>query len=219
MADDLNTQTEKALAPIQLYDASGPQPLADERNYRFLQELFDKKAIDPVANYAYNVRDVVQRKNNDLSTYGAFIDIGTIDPNEASVAYKSIYDDAIKNSKKLSDTDKIIYMSEPWNSPHGILTLLHEFRHKAFEENPKLKNFVDKNAKEFANKYKIDAYEEILTRFMDVKYHDDEVSKDWLRNKFNANLYDENKKFQDKIYKDIEKVENILKEKTDENNR
>ena len=45
MVDDVNTQTEKALAPIQLADASGPQPLADERNNQFLQELFDKKYL------------------------------------------------------------------------------------------------------------------------------------------------------------------------------
>ena len=60
MVDDVNTQTEKALAPIQLADASGPQPLADERNNQFLQELFDKKAIDPIANSAYDVKSVVQ---------------------------------------------------------------------------------------------------------------------------------------------------------------
>ena len=52
MVDDINTQTEKVLEPIQLYDASGPQPLADERNNQFLQELFDKKTIDPIANSA-----------------------------------------------------------------------------------------------------------------------------------------------------------------------
>ena len=34
---------------IQLADASGPHPLADESNYEFLQKLFDAKEKDPLA--------------------------------------------------------------------------------------------------------------------------------------------------------------------------
>jgi len=32
---------------IQLADASGPQPLSDESNYKFLQQIFDAKEQDP----------------------------------------------------------------------------------------------------------------------------------------------------------------------------
>ena len=55
-------------------------------------------------------------------------------------------------------------------------------------------------------------YEEILTRFMDIKYHDDEKAKEWLRTKFTANLLsDKNEFFQHGIYEDIEQIEDILR--------
>ena len=45
---------------IQLADASGPHPLADESNYEFLQKLFDAKEKDPLAKAGYDVDAVFQ---------------------------------------------------------------------------------------------------------------------------------------------------------------
>ena len=96
MVDDINTQTEKALEPIQLYDASGPQPLADERNNQFLQELFDKKAVDPIANSAYDVKSVVQSDKDWISAHGLYTsDLSTWQDSDKAL-YKKMYEDVIK---------------------------------------------------------------------------------------------------------------------------
>ena len=214
MVDDINTQTEKVLEPIQLYDARGPQPLADERNNQFLQELFDKKTIDPIANSAYDVKSVVQSKKDWLSTHGLYTsDLSTWQDSDKAL-YKKMYEDVIKTSPRLSEKNKAIYMSQPWNTSDGVLTVLHELRHKAFDENPVLSRVIKKKQEVMLKKYGKTIggkYEEILTRFMDVKYHDDEKAKEWLRTKFTANLYDKNESFQHGIYEDIEQIEDILR--------
>jgi len=236
MANDINTQTDRALEPIQLYDASSPHPLSDERNYQFLQELFDKKQKDPIANYAYNVQDVVQSERDWLNVSGTYIpDLKSLD-SPISDTYDKIYSHIIKISPRLEEKNKAIYMSKPWNAPEGILTVLHEFRHKAFDDDPTLTKVIQKKRKMMSEKYGIDIggrYEEILNRFMDIKYHDDERAKEWLRTKFTSNrfdkvysvkqeeffdwplpsrnLYDENEDFQHGIYEDIEQIEDILR--------
>ena len=45
---------------IQLADASGPQPLSDESNYKFLQQIFDAKEREPLAKKGYDVDAVFQ---------------------------------------------------------------------------------------------------------------------------------------------------------------
>tara|TARA_R100000789_G_scaffold68065_1_gene63947 strand:+ start:34 stop:696 length:663 start_codon:yes stop_codon:yes gene_type:complete len=214
MVDDINTQTEKVLKPIQLYDASSPHPLTDERNYQFLQELFDKKEIDPIANYAYNVQDVVQSEEDWLSAKGVHIPNLKSFDKPISDVYDQIYEHIIKISPRLKEKNKAIYMSEPWNTPGGVITVLHEFRHKAFDDNPTLKKVIQKKREViFENYGKVigGKYEEILNRFMDIKYHDDEGAKEYLRTNFNVNLYDKNEDFQHGIYKDIEQIEDILR--------
>jgi len=220
MVDDINTQTEKALAPIQLADASGPQPLADERNNQFLQELFDKKAIDPIANSAYDVKSVVQRQDNNLSARGLYTsDLSSFNNNRN--LSKEIYNDIIKTSPRLTEKNKAIYMSAPWNTSDGVETVLHEFRHKTFDENPLLNKIIKKNQErilaKYDDEYLADQYEEILTRFMDIKYHDSERAKEYLRTYYTANFIDNNQDFQQSIYEDIEQIENILRLQQEEN--
>jgi len=220
MVDDINTQTEKALAPIQLADASGPQPLADESNNQFLQELFDKKAIDPIANSAYDVKSVVQRQDNNLSARGLYTsDLSSFNNNRN--LSKEIYNDIIKTSPRLTEKNKAIYMSAPWNTSDGVETVLHEFRHKAFDENPLLNKIIKKNQErilaKYDDEYLADQYEEILTRFMDIKYHDSERAKEYLRTYYTANFIDNNQDFQQSIYEDIEQIENILRLQQEEN--
>ena len=209
---------EKKLEPIQLYDASGPHELADKRNNKFLQELFDKKEKDPVAKSVYDVKSVVQRKKDDLDVHGTFIkDVKSFN---TEGLYKEIYNDIINNSKKLSKTDKAIYMSEPWNTSTGVETILHEFRHKAFNDNPSLKNVIKKTQNFILKKYDdetlAEEYEEILTRFMDIKYHNDERAKEYLRTYYTANFIDDNKSFQKIVQNDIKEIENILNKKKKE---
>ena len=220
MVDDINTQTEKALEPIQLYDASGPQPLADERNNQFLQELFDKKAVDPIANSAYDVKSVVQRQDDNLSARGFYTsDLSSLN-NNRTIA-KEIYNDIIKTSPRLTEKNKAIYMSAPWNTSDGVETVLHEFRHKAFDENPLLNKVIKKNQErilaKYDDKYLANEYEEILTRFMDIKYHDSERAKEYLRTHYTANFIDNNQDFQQSIYEDIEQIEDILRLQQEEN--
>ena len=59
---------------IQLADASGPQPLADESNYEFLQKLFDAKEKDPLAKAGYDVDAVFQilEGKKGYRTYGVY---------------------------------------------------------------------------------------------------------------------------------------------------
>jgi len=220
MVDNVNTQTEKALKPIQLYDASGPQPLADERNNQFLQELFDKRAIDPIANSAYDVKSVVQSDTDWLDAEGMYannlssLDNNNIDNND-TIIKKQIYDDIIKISPRLTEENKAVYMASPWNTSDGVETLLHEFRHKAFDENPLLNEAIKKNQErivlEYGDKSLAGEYNEILTRFMDIKYHDSESAKEYLRTFYNINFIDDNQDFQQSIYKDIEQLEDILR--------
>ena len=54
---------------IQLEDASGPpiHELSDKRNYEFLNKLFKMKELDPFAKEGYNVDNVYQLMDKDLS--------------------------------------------------------------------------------------------------------------------------------------------------------
>ena len=216
MVDNVNAQTDKVLERIQLYDASGPQPLADERNYKFLQELFDKKEIDPLAKYGYDVHSIVQSTKTDwkLEAPGFHLENlkGLDDPNIP--VHKKIYDEIIKVSPRLSETNKAIYMHEPWNTPDGILTALHEFRHKAIDDNPKLQELINKNSKIWDKNTGIGNFEELLIKSMDLFYHDSEQAKSYLENKYKkhgVNLLEQ--PWVMKFFEDTKKeMENILQE-------
>ena len=122
---------------------------------------------------------------------------------------------------KTAEKNKAIYMSAPWNTSDGVETALHEFRHKAFDENPLLNRVIKKNQErilaKYNDKYLANEYEEILTRFMDIKYHDSERAKEYLRTYYTANFIDNNQDFQQSIYEDIEQIEDILRLQQEEN--
>ena len=216
MVDNVNAQTDKVLERIQLYDASGPQPLADERNYQFLQELFDKKEIDPLAKYGYDVHSVVQSTKTDwqLDAPGFHLEnLKGLDDPDVPV-HKKIYDEIIKVSPRLSEKNKAVYMHEPWNTPDGIFTVLHEFRHKAIDDNPKLQELINKNSKVWDKSTGIGDFEELLIKSMDLFYHDSEQAKYYLENKYKkygVNLLEQ--PWVMKFFEDTRKeMENILQE-------
>ena len=52
---------------------------------------------------------------------------------------------------------------------------------------------------------------------MDIKYHDSERAKEYLRTYYTANFIDNNQDFQQSIYEDIEQIEDILRLQQEEN--
>jgi len=167
---------------IQLADASGPHPLADESNYKFLQQIFDAKERDPLAKAGYDVDAVFQilEGKKGYSAYGAYGSDLAQQPDtnlnkvERNFLYKSDYEDLDRLNPKMSKANKGVVMMEPFNTEQGVLTLIHEFRHKAIDDNPVLQKIVDDSP--FS--------EELLVRTMDVKYFDDERSKEFIEKRY-----------------------------------
>mgnify|MGYP003121812059 CR=1 FL=1 len=167
---------------IQLADASGPQPLSDESNYKFLQQIFDAKERDPLAKAGYDVDAVFQilEGKKGYSAYGAYGSDLAQQPDtnlnkvERNFLYKSDYEDLDRLNPKMSKANKGVVMMEPFNTEQGVLTLIHEFRHKAIDDNPVLQKIVDDSP--FS--------EELLVRTMDVKYFDDERSKEFIEKRY-----------------------------------
>ena len=185
---------------IQLADASGPQPLSDESNYKFLQQIFDAKERDPLAKKGYDVNAVFQilegekgyaRTNKDGKKVGTF---GVYSPdidnqpdtnlnklsteNRTALPFKSDYRDLDRLNPKMSKANKGIFMMTPFNTEEGVKTLIHEFRHKAIDDDPVLKKIVDDSI----------FPEELIVRAMDVKYFDKERAKEYVES-FNLNEY------------------------------
>ena len=169
---------------IQLADASGPQPLADESNYEFLQKVYDAKEKDPLAKKGYDVDSVFQilEGKKGYSAYGLYdTDIAeqpdtNLNREKRNTLYTSDYEDLDRLAPNISKDNKGVVMMQPWNTNEGVLTLIHEFRHKAIDENPILKNIV-KNSR-FS--------EELIVRAMDVKNFDKERAKEYIE-KFGLN--------------------------------
>ena len=163
---------------IQLADASGPQPLSDESNYKFLQQIFDAKEKDPLAKKGYDVDSVFQilEGKKGYRTYGSYSsDLAkqsdtNLNKVERNYLYKSDYEDLDRLAPKMSKANKGVVMMEPWNTDEGILTLIHEFRHKAIDDNPVLKKIVDDSR--FS--------EEMIVRAMDIKYFNDDKAKEFI---------------------------------------
>jgi hypothetical protein len=163
---------------IQLADASGPQPLSDESNYKFLQQIFDAKEKDPLAKAGYDVNSVFQilEGKKGYKTYGSYSsDLAkqsetNLNKVERNYLYKSDYEDLDRLAPKMSKANKGVVMMEPWNTDEGILTLIHEFRHKAIDDNPVLKKIVDDSR--FS--------EEMIVRAMDIKYFNDDKAKEFI---------------------------------------
>jgi hypothetical protein len=196
---------------IQLADASGPQPLADESNYKFLQNLFTLKENDPLAKAAYDVDSVFQilEGKKGYRTYGAYdSDLAeqsdtNLNKVERDFLYKSDYEDLDRLNPKMSKANKGVVMMEPWNTEQGLLTLIHELRHKAIDDNPILQKIVDDSG----------FTEEYIIRSMDLKYFDDERTKKFMEKRYNFKLTGYG---QEKLNKVINKLEEASVPKKEE---
>ena len=184
---------------IQLADASGPQPLADESNYEFLQKVFDAKEQDPLAKAAYDVDSVFQILKG-MKGYGIFGNYSSdiakqsdtnLNKVERSDLYKSDYEDLDRLNLKMSKANKGVIMMQPWNTDEGIVTLMHELRHKAIKEDPILGKMVEDSR--FPH--------ELIVRAMDVKYFDDDDAKKEIE-KYNLSEYGEKV-----LYEFVDKLE------------
>ena len=207
---------------IQLADASGPQPLFDESNYKFLQQIFDAKERDPLAKKGYDVDAVFQilegekgyaRTNKDGKKVGTF---GVYSPdidnqpdtnlnklsteNRTALPFKSDYRDLDRLNPKMSKANKGIFMMTPFNTEEGVKTLIHEFRHKAIDDDPVLRKIVDDSR--FS--------EELIVRAMDVKYFDKERAKEYVE-RFNLTEYG-----QEQLAKTINELEEASVPKKEE---
>jgi len=163
---------------IQLADASGPQPLSDKSNYKFLQQIFDAKEKEPLAKIGYDVNSVFQilEGKKGYKASGAYSpDIAeqpdtNLNKEERDFLYTSNYENLDRLAPKMSEANKGVIMMQPWNTDKGVKTLIHEFRHKAINENPVLKKIV--NDSRFS--------EEFIVRAMDVKYFDKKEAKKYV---------------------------------------
>jgi len=171
---------------IQLADASGPQPLSDKSNYKFLQQIFDAKEKEPLAKIGYDVNSVFQilEGKKGYKASGAYSpDIAeqpdtNLNKEERDFLYTSNYENLDRLAPKMSEANKGVIMMQPWNTDKGVKTLIHEFRHKAINENPVLKKIVDDSR--FS--------EELIVRAMDVKYFDKKEAKKYV-NKYKLTKY------------------------------
>ena len=193
---------------IQLADASGPQPLSDESNYKFLQQIFDAKEKDPLAKIGYDVNSVFQilEGKKRYKASGAYSpDIAeqpdtNLNKEERDFLYISDYENLDRLAPKMSKSNKGVIMMQPWNTDKGVKTLIHEFRHKAINENPVLKKIVDDSP--FS--------EELIVRAMDIKYFDKERAKEYVE-KFKLTEYG-----QEQLVKTINELEEASVPKKEE---
>ena len=185
---------------IQLADASGPHPLSDESNYEFLQKVFDAKEKDPLAKKGYDVKSVFQilmgedwpqtvKKRYDW--HGQYVR-RDLRSNPDAFLYRSDMQDIEDMAPDLIKKGEGVIMNRPWNTEKGVKTLMHEFRHRAINQDPFVKKIVESSP--FS--------EEIINRAMDVRYFNDEEADFWLMN----NTYLHNKKFK----KEKEQLEAVL---------
>jgi hypothetical protein len=198
---------------IQLADASGPHPLADESNYEFLQKLFDAKEKDPLAKAGYDVDAVFQilEGKKGYRTYGVYDPDIAEQPDtnlnriKRNFLYESDYEDIDRLAPEMSKANKGVIMMEPWNTEEGLLTLIHEFRHKAIDDNPVLRKIVDDSG----------FPEELIVRAMDVKYYDKERAKEYLEKRYNK-LTDYGQEKLNKVINDLEEASVPKKEEKEE---
>ena len=196
---------------IQLADASGPQPLSDESNYKFLQQIFDAKEKDPLAKAGYDVDSVFQilEGKKGYRTYGSYSsDLAkqsdtNLNKVERNYLYKSDYEDLDRLNPKMSKANKGVIMMEPFNTEQGVLTLIHELRHKAIDDNPVLEKIVKDSG--FSEEY--------IVRAMDLKYFDDERTKEFMESEYDFKLTNYG---QEKLNKTINKLEEASLPKKEE---
>ena len=195
MAEDkYKVDKTKPPKPIQLKDASGPpiHELSDERNYEFLNKLFKMKELDPFAKEAYDVNKVYQLMDPKGKKSGT---LGFYTPKEHTTG-TSLYMSGIPEWQKDFEThgprlgggdvkqrDVVAVLENAWNTEQGLNTLMHEFRHRAFRNNPDYMDIIkdtEIGVKEFTsgNKYN---REEIITRAFDAIYFKDQKAANFLK--------------------------------------
>jgi len=193
MAEDkYKVDKTKPPKPIQLKDASGIHELSDERNYEFLNKLFEMKELDPFVKEAYDVNVVYQLmdpKEKKSSTEGFYT------PKEHPTG-TSKYMSGIPEWQKDFEThgprlgggdvkqrDVVAVLENAWNTEQGLNTLMHEFRHRAFRNNPDYMDIIKDTAigvKEFTSGQKYNK-EEIVTRAFDAIYFKDQKAAEFLK--------------------------------------
>ena len=182
MAEDkYKIDKTKPPKPIQLKDASGIHELSDERNYEFLNKLFEMKELDPFAKEAYDVNAVYQLmdpKGKTSSTKGFNVPKGY---SGTTSKYMSGIPEWLEDFKKhgprlgggdVKETGVVGILEEGWNTEQGLHALLHEFRHKAFGDNPDYRKIIKDTRiapKRFTTGQSYDK-EEIITRAFDAIY-------------------------------------------------
>jgi hypothetical protein len=200
MAEDkYKVDKTKPPKPIQLKDASGIHELSDERNYEFLNKLFEMKELDPFAKEAYDVNVVYQLmdpKGKKSSTKGFYTPkehpTGTSKYLSGIPEWKEDFKDTLQrkgnrvykkyghgpregSDRKIKETDVVGVLEDSWNTEQGLNTLMHEFRHRAFRNNPDYMDIIKDTAigvKEFSSGQKFNK-EEIITRAFDAIYFKD----------------------------------------------
>ena len=95
---------------------------------------------------------------------------------------------------------------EPWNTEQGVITLIHELRHKAIDDNPVLQKIVDDSG--FS--------EEFIIRSMDLKYFDDERTKKFMEKMYDFTLTDYGQRKLNKVISDLEEASVPKKEEKEE---
>ena len=199
---------------IQLADASGPQPLSDESNYKFLQQIFDAKEKDPLAKIGYDVNSVFQilEGKKRYKASGAYSpDIAeqpdtNLNKEERDFLYISDYENLDRLAPKMSESNKGVIMMQPWNTDKGVKTLIHELRHKAIDDNPALQKIVDDSG--FSEEY--------IVRSMDSKYFDDERTKKFMESAYDFKLTDYGQKKLNKTINELEEASVPKKEEKEE---
>ena len=200
MAEDkYKINKTKPPKPIQLKDASGIHELSDERNYEFLNKLFEMKELDPFAKEAYDVNVVYQLmdpKGKKSSIKGFYTPkehpTGTSKYLSGIPEWKEDFKDTLQrkgnrvykkyghgpregSDRKIKETDVVGVLEDAWNTEQGLNTLMHEFRHRAFRNNPDYMDIIKDTAigvKEFSSGQKFNK-EEIITRAFDAIYFED----------------------------------------------
>jgi|TARA_R110002110_G_C13180906_1_gene693571 hypothetical protein len=183
MAEDkYKVDKTKRPKPIQLKDATGPHELSDERNYEYLDKLFEMQQLDPLADLdSDNVYQLMDLNAPDITPMGQYVpsDYRSTYPEYLSgvEAYaedyakhgpRKFYEDPDKGpEREVMDTDVIAVYDDQWNSPKGLGILMHEARHRGVN---------DKASSDIIKDSAIE--EEVFLRAMDTKYANPEIAEE-----------------------------------------
>lgn len=96
MVDKYKINLKKPPEPIQLKDATGPHELADERNYKYLDDLFKMEQLDPLADLDSDyVYQLMNKNAPKLKVGGQYV------PSNYPSTYPT-YIGALKNMQKIT---------------------------------------------------------------------------------------------------------------------